>query len=81
MSEEPMNLKERIQKFVKKKFFFLIYFDFFYRYQQCGFVSGFVMSFVAIISYLIFLFLDYNQPRRLIDLSIDYSKEEFEKKM
>jgi len=38
------------------------------------------MSFVAIISYLIFLFLDYNQPRRLIDVSIDYSKEQFEKK-
>ncbi|CAF3533298.1 unnamed protein product [Rotaria sp. Silwood1] len=35
------------------------------RYEQCGFVSGFVMSFVAIIAYLIFLFLDYNQPRHM----------------
>ncbi|CAF4161618.1 unnamed protein product [Rotaria sp. Silwood2] len=42
------------------------------RYKQCGFVSGLVMSFVAIIAYLIFLVLDYNQPKRLIDLSIDY---------
>jgi hypothetical protein len=33
------------------------------------------MSFVAIISYLIFMFLDYNQPKRLIDLSVDYPKE------
>ncbi len=59
---------------------FLSYILIYYRYKQCGFVSGFVMSFVAIISYLIFLFLDYNQPRRLIDLSVDYSKEQFEKK-
>ncbi|CAF0732358.1 unnamed protein product [Adineta steineri] len=42
------------------------------RYKQCGFVSGFVMSFVAIIAYLIFLFLDYHQPKKLIDLSVDY---------
>jgi hypothetical protein len=78
IKEESINLKERIKKFVlqiydrkkeKKNFFF------FYRYKQCGFVSGLVMSFVAIISYLIFMFLDYNQPKRLIDLSIDYPKE------
>jgi len=39
------------------------------------------MSFVAIISYLIFIFLDYNQPKRLIDLSMDCPKEELEKKL
>ncbi|CAF3797262.1 unnamed protein product [Rotaria magnacalcarata] len=49
-----------------------------YKYTQCGFVSGFVMSFVAMLAYLIFILLDYNQPRRLIDLSTDYSKEDFE---
>ena len=38
------------------------------------------MSFVAIISYLVFLILDYTQPRRLIDLSLDDSNEQFENK-
>ncbi|CAF1651937.1 unnamed protein product [Adineta ricciae] len=51
------------------------------RYKQCGFVSSFIMSFVAILSYLIFLFLDYLQPRHLIDQCCEYSKEDFEKKL
>ena len=49
-----------------------------FRYRQCGLVSGFVMGFVAFISYLIFLYLDYSQPRRNIDLSVDCSKEKLE---
>ena len=37
------------------------------------------MGFVAIIAYLVFAHLDYSQPRRNIDLSVDCSKDKLEK--
>lgn len=46
------------------------------RYRQCGFISGLVMSCVAIIASLIFSYLEYKQPRRLIDLAIDFPEDE-----
>lgn len=38
------------------------------------------MSVVAVLAYLIFLFLDYHQPRRLIDVSVDHAKARFAKR-
>lgn len=49
-----------------------------FRYKGCGWISGLIMSFVALLAYLIFRYLDYRQPREFIDLAVDYSKEDFE---
>ncbi|CAF1120054.1 unnamed protein product [Didymodactylos carnosus] len=48
------------------------------RYKRCGSISGIVMSFIAIVSYFIVIFLNYTQPIHLIDDASGYTREKFE---
>ena len=76
---KPINLQERFQRSVRGNFLAnhrLSSSSF--SYKQCGWISGLIMSFVAILAALIFLILDYRQPRKFIDLAVDYSKEDFD---
>jgi hypothetical protein len=80
--DKQITLRERVQRYVSdsSSCHTLDHCQYYqpFRYQTCGLISGFVMSVVLLMAHLIFVYLDYIQPRRCIDLAIDYRQDHFE---